>query len=598
MRSSTRQISFSVSIVIFFSGVKLGCTNDQTTHPTRVEKKQQEILSEMEFALHSTTDVGEEPHSLAVADFNDDGIGDLAVANMGDHTVSILIGYGIDGRGLGIFEESGVNLTGPTPFHVTTADLDNDNRVDILTANKNGRSITVFWGQGDGTFPESQEIFINSFLATPTQVVSADLTGDGILDIVTSNGEESSIAFIRGLGDRKYATPRRIAVGLPGAGPAALTAADFNGDARLDLAVANWHIGKVSVLLQSSQGGVESKQNFITGEKQLDIAAADIDNDGITDLVTPSITDNAVYVLKGIGDGSFHSAVCIGVGNAPVGVAPADMNQDGIMDLVVTERDDFAVSVLFGDSGNAQGGLTFTRRETIWVGKKPVDTVVFDTTGDDILDMAVVNRDDGTVDEIQTVTDGCTSLSCTNTVPEICSQPNLARIYRYQWTVARQAVARIWDTKVNDCDKGEEFANWVIEKIYAMEARIEQDSTEENNCRIIGLIDGALVGLDIVQEYCGLYCFLSGNVVGTIAAKAYCELAIETNGAINAEQWVRQPVNICGLHFEIACETTFLTDTLSYVNELGACQPYTEGDYLETWDNSREKSCDYSLNEE
>lgn len=598
MLNSPLKIRFFVFCYLFNLWCATGCAEDNNMNHPEMKITHPNVLAEPVFALYSTTEVGDAPRSLSAADFNGDGIEDMAVANMEDHSISILLGYGIGDHSLGIFEESSVYSTGLTPVDVKSVDLDNDGRIDIVTANTNGASVSIFWGEGDGTFSVSQEIYINSVNVKPTQVVSADITGDGIPDIITSNGKKSSISFIRGKGGRAYATPQQVRLGLAGAAPAALTAADFNNDGRIDLAVANKDVGKVSVLIQGSNGKVASKRHFDTGKKQLDIAAADIDNDGIVDLVTPSITDNAVYVLKGKGDGTFQSAVGIDVGNAPVAVTPSDMDRDGIMDLVVTERNDFAVTVLFGDSSNPQGGLSFTRRKTAWVGRRPMDAVVFDATGDGISDIAVANRKDDTVDVLQTTTESCTGTGCANVVPEMCSAPNLTRKYRRNWTLARMVVAKIWEVVVHDCDRSEAFAERVIERIYAMEARLEESTSEAKRCRIIGRIDGALMGLDIVQEYCGLHCFLSGDVVGTIAAKVYCDLAIETDGALTAEPWVRPPVNICGMNFELACDTTFFADTMSYVNDLGECLPYTLGDYFETWDNSRAKSCDYSLNKE
>jgi len=86
---------------------------------------------------------------------------------------------------------------------------------------------------------------------------------------------------------------------------------------------------------------------------------------------------------------------------------------------------------------------------------------------------------------------------------------------------------------------------------------------------------------------------MRGAVVGAAATAAYCELAIGAGGAIEVEEWLRGPINLCGLSHEITCDSVFISETVTYQSEAGVCAPYTEGTYFEQWDRSRERSCDY-----
>jgi hypothetical protein len=89
--------------------------------------------------------VGQFPASVAVADLNGDGILDLAVANKGDNTVSILLG-----KGDGTFQAAVSYPTGAGPSFVAVADLNNDGIPDLVAADSSGSTLTVLLGKGDG----------------------------------------------------------------------------------------------------------------------------------------------------------------------------------------------------------------------------------------------------------------------------------------------------------------------------------------------------------------------------------------------------------------------------------------------------------------
>ena len=89
------------------------------------------------------------PDSIAVSDFNNDGQLDIAVANYYTNNIGIFIGFGN-----GSFESQVTYSSGDQsyPFWVTVGDFNNDNRVDIATANFNANNVGIFLGYGNGTF--------------------------------------------------------------------------------------------------------------------------------------------------------------------------------------------------------------------------------------------------------------------------------------------------------------------------------------------------------------------------------------------------------------------------------------------------------------
>ena len=90
--------------------------------------------------------------SVAVGDFNNDTILDLAVANFGSNNVSILLGIGN-----GNFVTSAVNFgVGTNPISVAVGDFNNDTVLDLAVANFNSNDVSILLGIGNGTFVHQQ----------------------------------------------------------------------------------------------------------------------------------------------------------------------------------------------------------------------------------------------------------------------------------------------------------------------------------------------------------------------------------------------------------------------------------------------------------
>src|SRR6185295_18414867 len=81
------------------------------------------------------------------------------------------------------------------------------------------------------------------------------------------------------------------------------------------------------------------------------VTAADFNGDGKVDIVAAMQTANQVGVLFGNGDGTFQAAVTFPVGSGPNSVISADLNGDSKRDLVTTNADSNDVTVLLGRNG-------------------------------------------------------------------------------------------------------------------------------------------------------------------------------------------------------------------------------------------------------
>jgi hypothetical protein len=322
------------------------------------------------------------PVSVAVGDFNGDGIPDLAVANFGSDDVSVLFGNG-DGS-----FQAALNLSvGHYPFSLAVGDFKGDGTLDLAVANYGygSNTVSVLLGNGDGTFQAARNFPTGR---GPHSVVVGDFTGDGVPDLAVANFASNDVSILLGNGDGTFQAPRNFPAG---ARPYSVAVGDFNGDGHPDLAVANYGGNKVSVLLGNGDGTFLTARDFAAGSGPESVAEGDFTGDGVPDLAVANAASENVSVLLGNGDGTFQAARNYDVGGTPASVAVGDFTGNGILDLAVANREviNGYVSVLLGNGdGTFQPARNFPARND------PIFIAVVDFTGNGILDLAVADAGD------------------------------------------------------------------------------------------------------------------------------------------------------------------------------------------------------------
>jgi|GEM_PF-2292884 len=281
--------------------------------------------------------VGSGPYKIAVGDFNNDGNTDLVVTNLFDNTVSVLIG-----KGDGTFLAQTTYPTGTGPYSVTVADLNNDGIADLAVTNLNDKTVGVLLGKGDGTFLAQTTTPVGT---DPDTTVAADFNGDGNLDLVVLNGSDNTVGVLLGKGDGTF-QPQVLY--NTGATPYSATVGDFNGDGLPDLAVANLGGNTVSVLLNNGSGIFQPQVTYATGSGPSSVVALDFDGSGKQSLAVANYAGNSVSILTAVGNGTFQTQVTYPSVTAPYQLTVADFSGDGKQDLATTTFGSNIVGVHFG----------------------------------------------------------------------------------------------------------------------------------------------------------------------------------------------------------------------------------------------------------
>ena len=164
---------------------------------------------------------------MNVSDFNEDQHADLVTVNIYNATVSIFLG---DGNGT--FRLFDSYFVGGNPSYLAMADFNNDNHIDILTTDPSSPSITLSFGYGNGSLSNANVVATSGY---PSSVSVGYLNNDPYIDIALTYNSSVYIGVLLGFGDGTFGVRKQLYAILKAL--AGLVISDFNGDRLPDFAV-------------------------------------------------------------------------------------------------------------------------------------------------------------------------------------------------------------------------------------------------------------------------------------------------------------------------------------------------------------------------
>ncbi len=391
------------------------------------------------FSPASGTGVAGQPGGVAVADFDVDGILDIAATLVDRESVEILCGGGSAGNWNGTFSSTGSYALGAAPLAILAVPLNGDALPDLLIANPfAGRmSIMVDGCPTISTFipepphvppplptptpytgcPSGQSLGLASATLAaagrnPHGLGSADFNGDGVADLAIANSafngpaDGANLTIILRGADGALGVRQSYSLGA-GAKPFSIVTRDFNGDGRADLAVSDYALSRVAILINRAIGSSPSidfqpPAYYPCGVDGFALRAADLNGDHIQDLAvlsngTPSVSILLGQGTGGIGNGAFGAATLYPLpANRAASLAIADLDGDGAQDLAVTLNEMRMVAILRGLKTAGNPDARFDRAVTYCTGPacsdtRPWDVVAADVTYDGRPDLIVAD---------------------------------------------------------------------------------------------------------------------------------------------------------------------------------------------------------------
>ncbi|CAF1308417.1 unnamed protein product, partial [Adineta steineri] len=347
------------------------------------------------FSSQQTYSTGQDssPISVVASDVNGDKVLDIIVANYDMNNIGILFGYSNISFSLQYSYSTGNNSN---PYCIIVDDVNNDTNPDIIVANYQIGNIGIFLGNQDGTF-SIQTTYSTGITSNPKSITIGDVNNDGWADIAVANYGAANIGILSGYGNGSF-TDQKTLSSKSGTTPFSLAMGDFNNDNQLDIIVANYQGNNVDIFFGYSDGSFGDRRSYSTGSdsKPFAVATADFNNDNQLDFVVANRESNSISIFFGYANVTFslQGTYSTGSDSEPYTIAIGDLNNDKRLDVVVANAKADNIGIFLNyDNGSFSAQQTYSTGD----GSFPIDVAIDDFNNDNILDIAVANRETSTL---------------------------------------------------------------------------------------------------------------------------------------------------------------------------------------------------------
>ncbi|MCA9217482.1 MAG: tandem-95 repeat protein, partial [Planctomycetales bacterium] len=262
------------------------------------------------------------PQAVFVADLNNNGTEDIAVASIGATNGILLFegtgsGFAPAGRALtcSTFQQAPVLDRCDGPIDVVGGNFrQGSGAIDFLaTANFRSNTVSII-RRGSSGFSNPRSVQHIPVGNQPIAVEVGQFNDDNFTDIAVANHASNSVFILAGDGHGGFIHSETI-FGINS--PTFLLAEDLNGDSLEDLAVTNYGSNEISVFIKNSDA-TYSETRYPTGRKPQSIAAGDLNGDSITDIAVANSASQDITVLLGDGFSKFSRTASFGLPPIPV----------------------------------------------------------------------------------------------------------------------------------------------------------------------------------------------------------------------------------------------------------------------------------------
>lgn len=283
----------------------------------------------------STITAGASPNEVVTGDFNNDGKKDLAVALSVSNQIKLYLG-----KGDGTFNYISTTNTINGATSLVVGQFNNDSNLDIAYLHPTGNLLEfafhVLTGNGNGTFQSG----VNQLFGWATSITAADFNMDGRMDlaVVGWNNSNYVLSVYRNNGNGTFMSPLSTIVTNSNIS-VLVKSGDFNGDGFKDVVISSmiWSDSTTNLflLIGTGTGSFEAAKSYLGGSSISDLTVGDFNNDGIDDAAVTNSGTNSVIIMAGKSDKTLQQVITFNSGVTPAQIITSDLNDDGNLDFVV-----------------------------------------------------------------------------------------------------------------------------------------------------------------------------------------------------------------------------------------------------------------------